>query len=131
MKVFNFGTIRTDQNSGHVMGSVAGSSTTRDAVLKDSTGTALIAGASGLELGLAVVSVATAGDEVALMYDDDGAGTNSVTVCTFPMLTANYPMTILIYTQIPANKHVMSKNASGARAYTIEVIGVTPTQAMT
>jgi hypothetical protein len=130
MKQFNFGTVRTDQNAGHVNGSVAGTLTTRNIVLKDD-GTALIAGATGLEIGFCVISVATAGDEVVLMYDDDGVGTNEKNVQTFPMLTANYPMTILMYTVIPANKHVTAKNVTGARAFTLSFVGITPTVAMT
>jgi hypothetical protein len=130
MKQFNFGTVRTDQNAGHVNGSLASSSATRAAVLKDD-GTEIIAGSTGLEIGFAVVSVLTAGDEIALMYDDDGVGTNEKICHTFPMLTANYPMTILLYTVIPATKHVTAKNLSGARAFTISFVGITPTAAMT
>lgn len=130
MKQFNFGTVRTDQNSGHVNCSLASSSATRAAVLKDD-GTAVVAGSTGLEIGFCVVSVATAGDEVALMYDDDGAGINEKVCMTLPMLTANYPMTILLYTVIPATKHVTAKNLSGARAFTVSFVGITPTAAMT
>ncbi len=125
VEAYHIGLLTTDSLSGIRCGYVASADTTREAFTDCNTRAAFVV-TTGKTFKIYQVTVAsshiTVNYAVTIMYDDDGAGTNEVSVFTIPAI-ALAPYTIPVNISIPADKHLTAKTATSAVGYVV-VVGV-------